>query len=43
MKQILSEDLLKFSFIRKLSFNPKGDHYAYEVAKATAKKDSYDV
>ncbi|MBO7676014.1 MAG: S9 family peptidase, partial [Erysipelotrichaceae bacterium] len=43
MKQILSEDLLKFSFIRKLSFNPKGDHYAYEVAKASPKKDSYDV
>ncbi|MBR2788370.1 MAG: S9 family peptidase [Erysipelotrichaceae bacterium] len=43
MKKILSEDLLKFSFLSGLSFNRKGDHYAYTLAKASKKQDSYDT
>ena len=42
MKKIVSEDLLKFAFISGLSFNLKGDHYAYLVSKASKNQDAYD-
>ncbi|MBR3250554.1 MAG: hypothetical protein IKF80_02475, partial [Erysipelotrichaceae bacterium] len=42
MKKIVSEDLLKFNFISGLSFNPKGDHYAYTVSRSSKDQDSYD-
>ena len=43
MKKIVSEDLLKFNFISGLSFNEKGDHYAYTVSKAAKNQDTYDA
>ena len=41
MKKITIEDLLKFRFIQNLSFNPKGNNYAYELVHIDKKKDEY--
>ena len=41
MKTINIEDLLKYSFIENLSFDPSGTHYAYQLARTDKKKDSY--
>ena len=43
MKKVVIEDLLKFKFVRNLSFNESGNHYAYEVGYANDKKDGYDT
>ena len=43
MKKVVIEDLLKFKFVRNLSFNESGNHYVYEVGYANEKKDGYDT
>lgn len=43
MKKVVIEDLLKFKFVRNLSFNESGNHYVYEVGYANDKKDGYDA